>query len=66
MVGTKGKGDYVCGSDTVLGQGPVLSLRDQVDFGGFACGIQAGNSVRCHNKATGHGFSLSKKHKHLF
>ena len=65
-VGTSGKAQFVCASDSVIGQGQVLSQGDQVAFAGYSCSAQANNSIRCHNKSTGHGFAISKTHKIRF
>jgi hypothetical protein len=65
-VGTSGKGKFVCASDSVIGQGQVLSQGDQVKFAGYSCSAQAHNSIRCHNTSTGHGFAISKTNKIRF
>jgi hypothetical protein len=65
VVGNHHKGDYVCAGDTALHQGPVLDYGDSIKFGGFKCKSNV-QSMRCHNKQTGHGFSLSREQAKLF
>lgn len=64
-VGKHGHANYVCAGDTTLHQGPVLAYGDSKEFGGFKCKSNT-QSMRCHSKKSGHGFSLSRDQVKFF
>jgi hypothetical protein len=68
-VGDKGFGRYVCAGDTVaLPNAPVLSPGAGITLGRYTCTVPvtAGNSVRCTNNLTTHGFEVSADSVSLF
>lgn len=65
IVGTKGRGRFVCAGDTTLHQGKVLPYGAMKKLGHFKCISQTGG-MRCINHKTGHGFRLSIAHATRF
>lgn len=59
-VGKHGRGRVVCAGDTVMNDGPALGPGNVNLAGPFECESgEAGDSMRCENVRTGHGFELS-------
>jgi hypothetical protein len=57
-VGAHRKAQFVCAGDTVLHQGKVLPVGEVVKLGPYKCKSLSGG-VRCVNRDSGHGFTLS-------
>jgi hypothetical protein len=65
FVGTKGKAEFICASDTALEAGPVLPYGSSKRFGRFRCTSEE-SGMRCVNTRNGHGFVLSKQRAKRF
>jgi hypothetical protein len=65
VVGRHGKARFVCAGDTVLGQGRVLAYGKAIQFGGFRCTSRQ-SGMRCVNRASQHGFKLSRQEAKRF
>lgn len=64
-VDRKGKGNFVCAGDSVLGMGPKKGDDKVVRRGHMRCRVN-GSSVRCVNLKNQHGFSISKNRARRF
>jgi hypothetical protein len=58
-VGASGKGAFVCAGDTTLHQGRKLATGGSISVGPYKC-KNLGDTMRCVNRDTGHGFELSR------
>jgi hypothetical protein len=68
-ISDKGVGGYVCAGDTVaLPNSPVLAAGASLTLGRYTCSVPVtpGNSVRCTNNLTTHGFEVSANAISLF
>lgn len=67
MVSTEGKAEVVCAGDTTLNSGPEVAHGYINMVGTFECRTdEEGDSMRCENLTTGHGFELSPDDYELF
>lgn len=64
-VGKRGAGRYVCAGDTVLGLGEKVKKGTVVEKGRYTCRVRS-EGVKCVNRRTGHGFTISRERKRLF
>lgn len=64
-VDNKGKGNYVCAGDSVLGLGPKKGDDKVIRRGYIRCRVN-GSSVRCVSLRSQHGFSISKNRARRF
>lgn len=60
-----GEASFVCAGDTVLGATDILEYGQAARAGDLVCGSGSAG-VRCFNRATGHGFALSRQTYTLF
>lgn len=65
LVWAAGTSAVVCGGDTVLGYGEVLPYGDAIQAGRLQCDSTEA-AMRCHDRDTKHGFSLSRDGYELF
>lgn len=66
-VSAEGKGKVVCAGDTTLNSGDELAAGYINMVGTFECRTdEEGESMRCENLTTGHGFELSPEEYELF
>ena len=66
-VGTKGSGEVVCAGDTTLSDGPAVRHGSINMVGPFECeSNEWGDTMRCENVHTSHGFELSGDQYELF
>jgi hypothetical protein len=65
FIGTSGRGEYGCVSDSAFGAGPVLPYGEKIRKGRFVCTSEE-VGVRCVNRRSGHGFLLSRQRVRLF
>ncbi len=62
-----GPGKVVCAGDTTLNDGPELGVGSINMVGSFECRTDdEGDSMRCENLTTGHGFELSRDEHETF
>ena len=61
----RGRGRFVCAGDTTLGQGRRLAYGDTIRRGRFRC-ESTRRGMRCVNRFTGHGFTLSRERARRF
>lgn len=62
-----GPGEIVCAGDTTMNNGPALGPGNINMVGPFECETsEAGDSIRCENLQTTHGFELSPNRHELF
>lgn len=67
MVSAEGKARVVCAGDTTLNDGSELADGYINMVGSFECRTdEEGDSMRCENLTTGHGFELSPDDYELF
>jgi hypothetical protein len=64
-VDRRGRGQFVCSGDTVLGSRRVLAYGDAIQRGRFRC-VSRVRAMRCVNRRNGHGFALSKQFARRF
>jgi len=60
FVGPHRKAAFVCAGDTTLHQGKPLPVGQAVQLGPYKCKSLEG-AMRCVNRDTGHGFTLSRQ-----
>ncbi len=65
IVGKKGRGNYTCAGDTVLGSGHKVKPGTVRRVGRFRCKVGKG-TVRCVNFKSGHGFKISRHYARRF
>jgi hypothetical protein len=61
----RGRGRFVCAGDTTLGQGRRLAYGDTIRRGRFRC-VSRRRGMRCVNRFTRHGFTLSRERARRF
>jgi hypothetical protein len=64
-VDRRGRGQFVCAGDTVLGSRRTLAYGDSIQRGRFRC-VSRVRAMRCVNRRNGHGFALSKQFARRF
>ena len=64
-IGTGGRGEYGCVSDSAFGAGSVLPYGESLRKGRFLCTSEE-IGVRCVNRRNGHGFFVSRQSVRLF
>jgi hypothetical protein len=65
FIGTRGRGEYGCVSDSAMGIGGVLAYGESIRKSHFVCTSEEAG-VRCVNRRDGHGFFLSRQRVRLF
>ncbi|MGU3500507.1 hypothetical protein [Mycobacterium sp. C31M] len=65
MVWAAGTSEVVCAGDTTLGYGEVLPYGDAIQAGRLQCDSTE-TAMRCFDRDTKHGFSLSREGYELF
>ena len=59
-VDRRGRGQFVCAGDTVLGSKRILAYGRSIRRGRFRC-VSRVRVMRCVNRRNGHGFALSRQ-----
>ena len=64
-LGTRGKGRFFCGGDSLLGIGTRLGYGKSTRRGRFKC-VSRVDGVKCKNVRNGHGFFISRERYRRF